>query len=50
MGFTSLSYNGSIRLVFAIDEGIVPKSCLPAKLLVQYFLDELEMLKKESSV
>jgi hypothetical protein len=50
MGFSSLSYNGTLRIAVGIDEGIVPKSSLPAKLLIQYLLDEMEMLRKEAFV
>ena len=50
MGFSSLSYNGGFRIGVAIDEGIVPKTTLPAQKLIQYFLEELDILKREAVV
>jgi hypothetical protein len=50
MGVASISYNGSLRITLGIDEGILPKSRLSAKLLLQYFLDELEKLRNEATV
>jgi len=50
MGFTSLSYNGMMRVGVGIDEGIVPQSKLSAKKLTQYFLEHFEVLRNEAIV
>ncbi len=50
MGFTSIGYNGMMRVGVGIDEGIVPQSKLPAKKLIQYFLDHMDILRKEAVV
>jgi len=48
MGFTALSYNGKIRIVAGIDNGIVDRNKLPGTKLMDYFLEELELLKNLS--
>jgi len=50
MGFSSLSYGGTVRIAVAIDEGIVSKTRLPARKLIDYFLEEVEILRREAIV
>jgi len=45
MGLSTLSYNGKIRIAAGIDNGIVDRKKLPATKLIDYFLEELELLK-----
>jgi len=49
MAFTTNSYNGIMRVSVGIDEGM-PRSKLPAKKLIQYFMDHLEVLRVEAIV
>jgi len=37
-------------MVAGIDEGIVPKTLLPASKLIQYFLEEIDILRREATV
>jgi len=50
IGLTVNSYNGIMRVAVGIDEGLVPQSKLPAKKLIQYFMDHLEVLREEAIV
>jgi hypothetical protein len=49
MGFSALSCAGNIRFVFGLDEALVSTQTLPASELVAYFLEELEILKREAA-
>lgn len=48
IGFSGISCTGYIRFVFALDEGLVSRNRLPASRLVEYFLEELDILKREA--
>jgi hypothetical protein len=48
MGFSAISYSGHIRFVFALDEGLVSNAQLPARRLVDFFMEELDNLKMEA--
>jgi len=50
MAFGALSYNGNIRIVSGVDNGIVSKDKLSASKMIEYFIEEMESLKQQAIV
>jgi len=50
MAFGALSYNGNIRIVSGVDNGIVSRDEHPASKMIEYFMEEMESLKRQAIV